>query len=403
MIDDIRYIKIENNEIDSSNLILSYLEQNKIIFLENKDDFSKNIFKSIEINGPAIILKSSGSTNKPKNCVHTISNLNNSANSSGLWLKEQNFNLNQCYIFNLLPLNHISGFMPLWRSKVWDCEYINIPPKLLKSTKDLFELTISLNIIGKKELITSLVPTQLYRLLEDKYGLNWLKIFDLIWVGGAHLSNSLFEKCINERINLAPCYGTTETTAMVSSLKPSEFLKGFKNYGKILKDIKANINNEGLIEIKSERIGLELKNNSILKSFKNNQGWWVSSDYGEIIEINKIQYLNIIGRKDNAFNSGGEIIYPDIIRKRIIDFIIDYRLPIKNIFIKKINDKVWGNKYDLLVMFKRNIFNKDIKKSINLLKNFSTFWPRHERPNNFEIFDKSKNYDLLKNNWKDEI
>ena len=78
----------------------------------------------------------------------------------------------------------------------------------------------------KRHLITSLVPTQLYRLLSTEKGIKWLKLFELIWVGGASISDKLIKISRKEKINLAPCYGSTETAAMVTSLKPDEFLKG---------------------------------------------------------------------------------------------------------------------------------------------------------------------------------
>ena len=117
-------------------------------------------------------------------------------------------------------------------------------------------------------MITSLVPTQLKRLLAQKDGISWLKIFDLIWVGGASISMETAEKCIEEKIKLAPCYGSTETASMVTSLNPKEFLMGFKNVGEILPDTKIRINAQGLIEIKSARIGIEMINSSKTENFK---------------------------------------------------------------------------------------------------------------------------------------
>ena len=128
--------------------------------------------------------------------------------------------------------------MPLWRSKVWGCDYINIEPELIKNPKILLEKTFSIKNINKKNLITSLVPTQLYRLLSTEKGIKWLKLFELIWVGGASISDKLIKISRKEKINLAPCYGSTETAAMVTSLKPDEFLKGNNSSGQPLKDIK---------------------------------------------------------------------------------------------------------------------------------------------------------------------
>ena len=108
-------------------------------------------------------------------------------------------------------MNHISGLMQIFRSKIWSCDHINISPKFIKKTKELLVFT---NEIKKENqrLITSLVPTQLKRLLSEKDGINWLKIFDLIWIGGASISSETSRKCRLEKINLAPCYGSVSYT-----------------------------------------------------------------------------------------------------------------------------------------------------------------------------------------------
>ncbi|MBK16731.1 MAG: O-succinylbenzoic acid--CoA ligase [Prochlorococcus sp. SP3034] len=400
----IYYIPVENNEILSSNLIWRYIKERKIIFVYKKSNDFKRLANTIDIDEPGIILKSSGSIHKSKYCIHPISNLNKSAESTGIWLNEQGLNLNDCFIFNTLPLNHISGFMPLWRSKVWKSKYINISPNLIKRTKDLIDLSIMLNNIHKRTLITSLVPTQLYRLLRDKDGLEWLKMFDVIWVGGGKLSDNLSEISQRKKIKLAPCYGATETAAMVSSLKPYEFLNGYKNNGRILKDIKLKINKEGIIEVKSERIGYELNSLSEVKNFTEKNGWWKSGDYGKLITINKHQYLKVIGRKDNAFESGGEIVFPDLIKSRINEFIYDKQIPIEDLIISKIEDQIWGNRFEIIIIFNNNINQKEISKYINLLDKLSKNWPNHERPKNWRITkDKSKFKSLIKNNWKNYI
>ena len=87
---------------------------------------------------------------------------------------------------------------------------------------------------------------------------------------------------------------------MVTSLKPKEFLMGFENVGEILPDTKVRINAQGLIEIKSARIGIEIVDSSKTKNFKNKNGWWQTGDLGEINQINNSLYLNFLGRSDNA-------------------------------------------------------------------------------------------------------
>jgi len=289
----IHTIEVENNETQSVEKIIEKIRENKIIYIKNKFYQDKDVLDSITENGPAIILNSSGSSGKPRQCFHHLDNLKLSAATSGQWLIEQGFELQKCLILNTLPLNHVSGLMPIFRSQTWGCDCINISPNLIKKTRELLLFTIK-SKKNKKHLITSLVPTQLKRLLAQKDGISWLKIFDLIWVGGASISRETAEKCIEEKIKLAPCYGSTETAAMVTSLKPKEFLMGFNNVGEILPDTKIRINAQGLIEIKSARIGIEIKDSSKTENFKNKNGWWQTSDFGEINQINNSLYLNFL-------------------------------------------------------------------------------------------------------------
>ena len=393
----IHIIEVENNEKESIKTILENINDKKITYIKNKCYKNDEILETIDIKGPAIILNSSGSSGKPRKCIHSLENLNSSAKASGIWLEKQGFKLQNCLIFNTLPLNHISGLMPLFRSKIWNCDYINISPKLIKKTKELLVFT---NEIKKENqhLITSLVPTQLKRLLSEKDGINWLKIFDLIWIGGASISNETSRKCRLEKINLAPCYGSTETAAMVTSLKPKEFLEGIDNVGEILCDINLRISKKGLIQIKSERIGIELLEASKTKNFKDKNGWWESSDLGEIQELNDSSYLKFIRRIDNAFNSGGEIVFPEVIKLRLSKFISNEKIPIENLKISNIPNKEWGNKIEINIYFKKQTSKTDIEYSLKILKNFSKNWPKHERPEAWIIGKNQSNY-IKKSNF----
>ncbi len=393
----IHIIEVENNETQSIEKIIEKMRGNEIIYIKNKFDKNVEVIDSINENGPAIILKSSGSSGKPRKCFHHLDNLKLSAFTSGQWLKEQGFELQKCLIFNTLPLNHISGLMQIVRSQTWGCDFINISPNLIKETRELLLLTIK-SKKNKKYLITSLVPTQLKRLLAEKDGINWLKIFDLIWVGGASITRETAKKCIKEKIKLAPCYGSTETAAMVTSLKPKEFLMGFENVGEILPDTKIRINEKGLIEIKSARIGIEIIDSSKTKNFQNKHGWFQTGDLGEISQINNSSYLKFIGRIDKAFNSGGEVVFPEVIESRLNDFIMKENIPINKFNISKLPDKLWENKIKIIVEFKELTNHKNIQNSLNLLKKFSQSWPKHEKPEKWVV--KNKNTSTEKINYK---
>ena len=399
MITKINKLIVKNNEDSSRKLILESLNQKKIILITNKFEKTNNSLDEINFEKSAIIIKSSGSKNRPKFCLHTIGNLNYSAISSGNWLEEQGFILKNCLIFNTLPFYHISGVMPLWRSKIWDCSYERVAPDLIKNTKDLYENTIRNELINKKHLITSLVPSQLNRLIEENHGLAWLKLFDLIWVGGAALSTETITKCIKEKINLSPCYGTTETAAMITALKPSEFLNGNSTSGELLKDIKLNINHFGLIKVKSNRIGFKIIDKE-LKSFTDKSGWWESGDLGKKIRIKNKIYITIIGRGDNAFSSGGEIIFPDIIIQRLKKFTVTNKLPFEKFIVSKLEDKYWENKFEIIIQLKNNAEKNKIQSSLDLLKKYTEKWSKHERPSRWVVISEKIQTENYIQNWK---
>ena len=69
----IHTIEIENNETQSVEKIIEKIRENKIVYVKNKFYEDENVLDSITENGPAIILNSSGSSGKPRQCFHPVS------------------------------------------------------------------------------------------------------------------------------------------------------------------------------------------------------------------------------------------------------------------------------------------------------------------------------------------
>ena len=80
----IHTIEVENNETQSAEKIIEKIRENKIIYVKNKLYEEKDLLDSITENGPAIILNSSGSSGKPRQCFHHLNNLKLSATTSCL-------------------------------------------------------------------------------------------------------------------------------------------------------------------------------------------------------------------------------------------------------------------------------------------------------------------------------
>ena len=79
----IHTIEVKNNETQSVGKIIEKIRQNKIIYIKNKFHEDEDLLDSITENGPAIILNSSGSSGKPRKCLHHLNNLKLSAATSG--------------------------------------------------------------------------------------------------------------------------------------------------------------------------------------------------------------------------------------------------------------------------------------------------------------------------------
>ena len=132
--------------------------------------------------------------------------------------------------------------------------------------------------------LLSLVPTQLKRLLDHPAGLYWLQGFELIWVGGAACLGS-GARARAAGVPLAPCYGSTETAAMVAALPPQRFLAGETGCGDFLSDVEWRLASNGGIRNYAPRAWPSAVGNRSspidYSGFNDAEGWWQSGDRAE--------------------------------------------------------------------------------------------------------------------------
>ena len=346
--------------------------------------------------GPGFIIKGGGSSGKQFSCLQTCSNLSRSALSTEEWLIKQGINTKSCSLINPLPMNHVSGLMPWWRSKCWSAKHYWLQPSQLKSPITLEQKFASL--LGKKDgpLLISLVPTQLHRLIYNQAGIRWLKAFTLIWVGGAFLSKELAQKARENNIKLAPCYGSTETAAMVTAMTPAEFLSGENDCGNPLNDVELSINKCGILKIKTTRLAIGKCSNGRIESICDEDGWWESGDIAQIKIENNLPRLKIEGRVDTAINSGGEIIFPEVLEERLLNAAKFHNIPLDKILLIPIDHEEWGQRLVAIVSLSdkySNEFNDQFKSRLEKLVDN---WLPAEKPlkwrycNNLETTDSGK-------------
>ncbi len=347
--------------------------------------FPKGGQRELSINclpkGPGVIIRGGGSSGKYLKCIHPIRHLDQSAFATAKWLETQGLEPQSCIILNSLPLHHMSGLLPWWRSRCWGAKHIWITPQLMHDA-DLLEKECN-SLLNKSTgpLITSLVPIQLHRLLKHPAGIRWLKLHSIIWVGGSPITKDLASTARNLKIRLAPCYGTTETAAMVAVQSPEQFLAGDNYFGEALNDVEFRLGKNRSLQIRTQRLAKNyLEKDGTLNSICDNEGWWESGDAAELIVNNKRQQLKIIGRIDTAINSGGEIIFPEILQVKLVEIARKKGIPIDIILLTPIHHEEWGERLIALVKFQTKESKLQQQAFLARLKDMVHKWSVHERP-----------------------
>jgi O-succinylbenzoic acid--CoA ligase len=197
---------------------------------------------------------------------------------------------------------------------------------------------------GRAALL-SLVPTQLQRLMATAEGLAWLQQLAVIWVGGAPLPPQLAERARRAGLRLAPCYGATETAAMVCALAPDRFLAGAAGCGVPLADVQLRFD-EGAVEVRCGRLSPGWLEHGQLRPLpRSAQGWWRSGDAGLLGP----EGLELLGRLDGAIHSGGETVFPEQLEPRLLALAQAAGLPLQAVLLLPIDDPEWGQRLVALV------------------------------------------------------
>jgi O-succinylbenzoic acid--CoA ligase len=156
----------------------------------------------------------------------------------------------------------------------------------------------------------SLVPTQLYRWLEEKdFRLNGIR---RVLIGGAALPESLRRKAETQGVPVATSYGMTETASQIAATPPGDTPIGS---GKPLDHAQIRISEQGEILMKGDSMAIGQITESGLQSLTDEEGWFHTRDRGRIEK----GILHVEGRMDNQFISGGENIQPETIEGALLE------------------------------------------------------------------------------------
>lgn len=211
------------------------------------------------------------------------------------------FGVKRVNVVGLLPLYHVSGFMAWMRTVLTGGTYLPWSWKAVEAGERP-ALPAGAGLDGGGWFL-SLVPTQLQRLLGDKEAEEWLRGFRAVFIGGGPAWPALVEAGARARLPLAFSYGMTETAAMVTALRPEEFLAGGRGSGAALPHAKITVDDEGRIGIGSASLFRGYWPNA---RTHDDAVWW-TEDLGRWDERGSLQ---VLGRRDALIITGGEKVDP---------------------------------------------------------------------------------------------
>ena len=327
--------------------------------------------------GPGVVVGSGGSTAGRRWCLQPLSHLEASAAATAYWLGQDGIDPAACLHLNPLPLHHVSGLLPLVRSNQWGARHQLMPPGLLREPEALVEAVA----LPDQPVLLSLVPTQLARLMAVPQARAWLRQLAVVWVGGAALPEALAAQARSAGIRLAPCYGATETAAMVSALPPGQFLAGASGCGRPLADVRLRIDAPtGAVEVATDRLspGWIGASGALEPLPRSADGWWRSGDGGRLGSAG----LEIFGRLDGAIQSGGETVFPEILEARLVAAAVAVDLPLQAVLMLGLPDAEWGER---LVALVRPLPGADPVAVISALAAITAGWWPAERPRQWQL------------------
>jgi len=204
-----------------------------------------------------------------------------------------------------LPVHHVAGLQVLARSILAGTE-----PVLLDQSESFTPeafATAAARLTGERRC-TSLVPTQLHRVLASPEGTEALRSFDAVLVGGAATQPSLLEAARAAGARIVRTYGMTETAG------------GCVYDGVPLEGVRVELDPEGRIHLAGPVLATGYLGEPRLtaETFRERDGerWLRTSDLGSLGEDGA---LRVLGRVDDVIATGGVKVAPAAVEARLTE------------------------------------------------------------------------------------
>lgn len=243
----------------------------------------------------ALVVATSGSTGTPKGAMLTAANLISSADAThqalggeGQWLLA-------------MPAAYIAGIQVLVRSMVAGVEPAALDLSQGFSIAEFAARAHELAETGERTY-TALTPMQLAKTLSSLQGIDALRRFTAVLIGGAAANPALLNSAAKLRINAVTTYGSSETSG------------GCVYNGTPIPGAQVKIS-DGRVFLGGPMVARGYRNPSspeLAEDLKG--GWFRTSDAGSLVD----GQLRIHGRVDNVIDSGGFKLHPEVLEELML-------------------------------------------------------------------------------------
>ncbi len=325
------------------NLRLTPIEQDELIervgaklVIRSADDWQvvePIVFTSAPLDFTAVqsIVFTSGTTGKPKGAQITFGNLYASAIASAERLGANPDDRWLCP----LPFYHVGGLSILFRSAIYGSAVV------LPQATSTEAITLALR--DSQATLVSLVPTQLYRILEA--GWQAPKSLRLILLGGAAAAPELVQRCIERDLPIALTYGLTECASQVATAAPDQVRAKPGTVGKPLNGTTVRVVDADSHDLPACEYGEIVVSGATVM-----QGYLGQAETGGTFQTGDIGYLDadgdlwIVQRRSDLIVSGGENVYPSE-----VEAVLRSHPAVEDACVVGVADAEWGQRVAAMV------------------------------------------------------
>lgn len=266
--------------------------------------------------GVAVVVSTSGSTGAPKQTLLSVDALAASSMGTAMALRGEG----QWLL--ALPVFYVAGIQVLIRSL-----FAGTRPEVVPGKFSPEAFAAAATGLTDPTRFTSLVPTQLQRLLDAPIALPALQRFDAVLLGGAPAGDALLRQAREAGVSVVTTYGSTETCGgCVYDGQPLEGVEVAIEDGRIL--LGGGVVADGYLDDPQRSAA----------TFREHQGkrWYRTEDLGEFDDAGR---LRVLGRADDVIITGGLKVSAAALTDQL------QQLPgVRELFVTGADDPEWGQR-----------------------------------------------------------